>query len=84
MIELATHRITLIPGDGIGPEVTDAVLQILSTAGVSIEWDRYDAGILAVAQHKTPLPAELVDSIRRNKLALKGPSRRKTREASDS
>ena len=70
---MATHRITLIPGDGIGPEVTAAVLQILSAAGVSIEWERYDAGILAVEQHKTPLPAELLDSIRKNKLALKGP-----------
>ena len=68
-----THRITLIPGDGIGPEVTGAVLQILAAAGVSIEWERYDAGILAVEQHKTPLPAELIDSIRKNKLALKGP-----------
>src|SRR5215467_5594376 len=67
-----THRITLIPGDGIGPEVTDAVLTILSAAGVSIEWERYDAGVLSPdKQH--PLPAPLIDSIRRNKLALKGP-----------
>jgi len=67
-----THRITLIPGDGIGPEVTDAVLGILSAAGVSIEWERYDAGVLSPdKQH--PLPAPLIDSIRRNTLALKGP-----------
>jgi len=66
------HRITLIPGDGIGPEVTDAVLSILSAADVSIEWERYDAGVLSPdKQH--PLPAPLIDSIRRNKLALKGP-----------
>jgi len=70
---LATHRITLIPGDGIGPEVTDAVLQILSASGVSIDWERHDAGILALEKHKTALPPELIASIRRNKLALKGP-----------
>ncbi len=70
---LTPHRITLIPGDGIGPEVTGAVLQILSAAGVSIEWDRHDAGVLAIAQHKTPLPAELLASIRTNRVALKGP-----------
>src|SRR4051812_26578036 len=68
-----THRITLIPGDGIGPEVTDAVLQILSAAGVSIDWDRHDAGILALEKHKAPLPPELIASIVRNRVALKGP-----------
>jgi isocitrate dehydrogenase (NAD+) len=68
-----THKITLIPGDGIGPEVTEAVLQILSAAGVAIEWERYNAGILAVETHKTPLPPELLASIRTNKVALKGP-----------
>jgi isocitrate dehydrogenase (NAD+) len=68
-----THHITLIPGDGIGPEVTDAVLQILSAAGVSIEWERHDAGILALEKHKTALPPELIASIRRNTVALKGP-----------
>jgi len=68
-----THRITLIPGDGIGPEVTEAVLQILSASGVAIEWERHDAGILALGKHKTPLPAELIASIRSNKVALKGP-----------
>ena len=73
MSDLTPHRITLIPGDGIGPEVTDAVLQILSASGVSIEWERHEAGILALERHKTPLPPELVASIRTNKLALKGP-----------
>ncbi|HUK36055.1 MAG TPA: isocitrate/isopropylmalate family dehydrogenase, partial [Vicinamibacterales bacterium] len=67
-----THRITLIPGDGIGPEVTDAVLRILAGAGVSIEWDRHEAGVLSPdKQH--PLPAALLESIRCNKVALKGP-----------
>ncbi len=68
-----THTITLIPGDGIGPEVTDAVLRILSSAAVSIEWERHEAGLLAVQRGGTPLPTELIDSIRRNKVALKGP-----------
>jgi len=67
-----SHRITLIPGDGIGPEVTDAVLTVLSAAGVAIDWERYDAGVLSPdKQH--PLPPPLIDSIRRNKVALKGP-----------
>jgi isocitrate dehydrogenase (NAD+) len=68
-----THTITLIPGDGIGPEVTEAVVRIIAAAGVSIEWDRHDAGVLAVERGGIPLPVELLDSIRRNKVALKGP-----------
>ena len=42
-----SHRITLIPGDGIGPEITEAVLRIIKAAGVDVEWDRHDAGLLA-------------------------------------
>src|SRR5687768_2030950 len=68
-----THTITLIPGDGIGPEVTEAVLRILNAAGVSIEWERHLAGVLAVERTGQSLPVELLDSIRRNKVALKGP-----------
>ncbi|MFN7918130.1 MAG: isocitrate dehydrogenase (NAD(+)) [Vicinamibacterales bacterium] len=68
-----THTITLIPGDGIGPEVTEAVVRILAASGVSIEWDRHDAGVLAVEKGQVPLPIELLDSVRRNKVALKGP-----------
>jgi len=68
-----THTITLIPGDGIGPEVTDAVIQILAAARVAIEWERHDAGVIAVERGGTPLPAELIESIRRNAVALKGP-----------
>jgi len=67
-----SHRITLIPGDGIGPEVTDAVLTILSASGVAIDWERYDAGVLS-PDKQNPLPPPLIDSIRRNKVALKGP-----------
>src|SRR3954462_6585722 len=68
-----THTITLIPGDGIGPEVTEAVVRVLAASGVSIDWDRHVAGVLAVERGGVPLPAELLDSIRRNKVALKGP-----------
>jgi isocitrate dehydrogenase (NAD+) len=68
-----THTITLIPGDGIGPEVTEAVVRILAASGVKIEWERHDAGLLAFERTGQPLPIELVDSIRRNKVALKGP-----------
>src|SRR3989441_1197377 len=68
-----THTITLIPGDGIGPEVTEAVVRILSASGVSIEWERHLAGVLAVERSGQTLPVELIDSIRRNKVALKGP-----------
>src|SRR6478752_435522 len=68
-----THTITLIPGDGIGPEVTEAVLRVLHAAGVAIDWDRHDAGVLAFERTGRALPAELLDSIRRNKVALKGP-----------
>jgi isocitrate dehydrogenase (NAD+) len=67
------HTITLIPGDGIGPEVTQAVVRILKAAGAEIEWERHDAGVLAFKRFGQSLPVELLDSIRRNKVALKGP-----------
>ena len=67
------HTITLIPGDGIGPEVTEAVLRILHVAGVAIDWDRQDAGVTAFERHHTALPVELLDSVRRTRIALKGP-----------
>lgn len=68
-----SRLITLIPGDGIGPEVTEAVVRILAVAGVRVEWERIDAGVTAFKRFNTSLPAELLDSIRRNKVALKGP-----------
>jgi isocitrate dehydrogenase (NAD+) len=67
------HTITLIPGDGIGPEVTEAVLRIFHAAAVNIEWERHDAGVTAFKRFNQSLPAELLVSIRRNKVALKGP-----------
>ena len=73
MVVLMTHTITLIPGDGIGPEVTAAVVQILAASGVSIEWDPHDAGVVAVERSGSPLPPSLIDSVRRHKVALKGP-----------
>jgi isocitrate dehydrogenase (NAD+) len=68
-----THKITLIPGDGIGPEVTEAVLRVLAATGVSIEWERFQAGVVSFERTGQALPLELIDSIRRNKVALKGP-----------
>src|ERR1700674_134886 len=68
-----THTITLIPGDGIGPEVTDAVTGILEASGVSIDWERHLAGALAFERTGTTLPPDLIDSIRRNRVALKDP-----------
>jgi isocitrate dehydrogenase (NAD+) len=68
-----THTITLIPGDGIGPEVTAAVTRILAAAKVDIHWEPFDAGVLALEKYGTPLPQALLDSVRKNKVALKGP-----------
>jgi isocitrate dehydrogenase (NAD+) len=67
------HTITLIPGDGIGPEVSGAVVKILDAAGLDVEWESYPAGVLAVEAYGETLPKPLLESIRRNKVALKGP-----------
>ncbi|GMV22331.1 MAG: isocitrate dehydrogenase [Acidimicrobiia bacterium] len=67
------HALTLIPGDGIGPEVTTAVVRVLDAAGVKIDWDRQDAGVIAFKKSGQTLPGELLDSIKRHKVALKGP-----------
>ena len=67
------HTITLIPGDGIGPEVTTAVVRILETAGLDVTWEPHAAGVLAIEEHGDPLPRPLIDSITRTKVALKGP-----------
>jgi isocitrate dehydrogenase (NAD+) len=67
------HTITLIPGDGIGPEVTAAVVRLFAAAGLEIEWDRQEAGVIAFKRFGQTLPLELLDSIKRNKVALKGP-----------
>ena len=67
------HTLTLIPGDGIGPEVTASVVQILETAGLKVRWEEFAAGANALAEHGTTLPEPLLASIRKNKVALKGP-----------
>ena len=67
------HTITLIPGDGIGPEVTEAVARIFKVAALPIDWERHDAGVTAFKRFNQSLPPELLDSVKRNKVALKGP-----------
>jgi isocitrate dehydrogenase (NAD+) len=66
-------QVTLIPGDGIGPEVVNAAVEAIEAAGAKLQWERAAAGAGAMATHGTPIPAETLESIRRNKLALKGP-----------
>jgi isocitrate dehydrogenase (NAD+) len=68
-----THRVTLIPGDGIGPEVTQAVVRILEASGAKFEWERYAAGAEAFEIHGEYIPTALYESIERNRVALKGP-----------
>lgn len=65
--------VTLIPGDGIGPEVVEAAVRIIDASNADIEWESVVAGESAMAAHGTPLPEEVLDSIRRNRVALKGP-----------
>jgi isocitrate dehydrogenase (NAD+) len=67
------HRITLIPGDGIGPSITEATVRILEATGAPLEWDRQEAGMIALERLKSPLPDATLDSIRETKVALKGP-----------
>jgi isocitrate dehydrogenase (NAD+) len=67
------HRVTLIPGDGIGPEVCAAVLRIIEAAGIEIEWERFIVGGHAQDVGGSSLPDEAVESVRRNRVALKGP-----------
>jgi isocitrate dehydrogenase (NAD+) len=68
-----THRITLIPGDGIGPEVTNATVRILEATGVKFEWETFMAGAEAFEKYKEYIPKELNDSIERTRVGLKGP-----------
>ena len=67
------HRVTLIRGDGTGPELVAAARRVLDATGVPIDWEVHDAGVDVMEQKGTPLPAEVLESIRRNKVALKGP-----------
>jgi isocitrate dehydrogenase (NAD+) len=67
------HRVTLIPGDGTGPELTEATRRVLEATGVDLEWDVRQAGVDVMEEAGTPLPPETLDSIERNGVALKGP-----------
>ncbi|HEY1169333.1 MAG TPA: isocitrate/isopropylmalate dehydrogenase family protein [Candidatus Limnocylindrales bacterium] len=68
-----TQRVTLIPGDGIGPELAEATRRVLDASGVEFEWEVLDAGEAVMAKEGTPLPQSVLDSILRNKVAIKGP-----------
>jgi isocitrate dehydrogenase (NAD+) len=67
------HRVTLIPGDGTGPELTEATRRVLEATGVSLDWDLRHAGIEVMDEAGTPLPQDTLDSIKRSGVALKGP-----------
>lgn len=67
------RTITLINGDGIGPEISDAVVKIIEASGLKIDWDIQTAGADVIEQEGTPLPERVLDSIKKNKVALKAP-----------
>jgi len=67
------HRITVIPGDGIGPEIMDATIRVLEATGVDFDWDYREAGLHAAEKYGSVLPEEVLDSVRKNKVAIKGP-----------
>ena len=67
------HRITLIPGDGTGPEISEATRRVLEATGVAFDWDVRHAGVDVMDEYGTPLPDHVLDSIRTNKVAIKGP-----------
>ena len=70
---MSKHAITLLPGDGVGPEICDASVRVLEATGVEFEWDVQPAGESAMTEYGTPLPPRTLESIRRTRVALKGP-----------
>jgi len=70
---MAVYRVTLIPGDGTGPEIVEATRRVLEATGVAFDWDVQEAGIDVYEKLGTPMPESVFESIRRNKVALKGP-----------
>jgi isocitrate dehydrogenase (NAD+) len=70
---LTRHAVTLIPGDGVGPEICDASVRVLEATGVEFDWDVQQAGEASIAEFGTPLPEHVLESVRKNKVALKGP-----------
>ncbi|MBC7529523.1 MAG: isocitrate dehydrogenase (NAD(+)) [Chthonomonadaceae bacterium] len=67
------HTVTLLPGDGIGPEVADATVRVIEATGVKIEWEKMEAGAEVATKYGTPVPDEVINSIVKNRIALKGP-----------
>ncbi len=67
------YNITLIPGDGIGPSITEATVRVIEATGVDIKWDEQFAGMAGIEKHKDPIPEQTIASIAQNKVALKGP-----------
>ncbi|HEV3235049.1 MAG TPA: isocitrate/isopropylmalate dehydrogenase family protein [Candidatus Dormibacteraeota bacterium] len=67
------HKVTMIPGDGVGPELSDATMRVLDATGVGFEWEVHQAGENVMEEFGTPLPEHVLESIRRNKVAIKGP-----------
>ncbi len=70
---MARHTVTLIPGDGVGPEICEATVRVLEATGVEFTWDVQPAGEAAIKDYGTPLPDRVLDSVKKNKVALKGP-----------
>ena len=70
---MSKYKITLIPGDGTGPELTEAAKKCVAALGLDIQWDIVEAGESAIEKYKTPLPEHVIESVSKNKVALKGP-----------
>ncbi|TMF86051.1 MAG: isocitrate/isopropylmalate dehydrogenase family protein, partial [Chloroflexi bacterium] len=70
---MARHEVTLVPGDGVGPEICDATVRVLEATGVDFDWDVQQAGENVMSKYGTPLPEHVLESIRRTRVALKGP-----------
>src|SRR6202165_5111462 len=67
------YKVTMIPGDGVGPELSHATMRVLDAPGVGLEWEVLQAGENVMAEYGTPLPDHVLESIRRNQLGIKGP-----------
>ena len=67
------YTVTLIPGDGIGPEVTKSMVKVVEATGVNIKWEEVKAGQEVIEEYNTPIPTYVIDSIKKNKVAIKGP-----------
>ena len=70
---MATHTVTVIPGDGVGPEIVDLTLKVLEATGLNLKWEKIEAGEKVIQTEGTPLPKKVLDSLRRNKVGIKGP-----------